>query len=140
MENIFLFSINDYQFSDLVIIDYKIKTEVLDSEGTARTLGVGWKMLRFPEGVIINMALRVGSKKNNTLNKDFTRLLRELNDFGKVDFKLLTITSPFDVNDKITQYMYAPGYEASMQRIRKNGVTYWNPIDIQFIAQEAYIK
>lgn len=133
MADITILKVEDYQY-DLPVTDFKLKLEILDGEGTGRTLGSGWPLFRAPEGTIINVTVTFGAPINRNRG-DFIKLYQDMKSFGKVEFKNITFMTP---DGPITQSMYGVAGEIVAKRFVKNNETYWAAFSCEFVAKEAY--
>jgi len=129
-------SIDGREFNSLPILKYNISAEILDGAGTGRTQSVGWEMFRDPQGVIKNVDGEIGLSENSSDNNDFIDLLAVFDGFGINDFRTVSFITPSGI---ITQEMYGASYKLSLERVTRDGVSYWGTLQFKFIAKKAII-
>lgn len=128
-----VFKIDGIEYN-VPIIGYEIEPQILDGESTARMAAIGWDMFRDPQGTIINASIEYGIPTSK--NADFVKLFNKIMSSGKTQFFNVVLNLPTGV--LLTQDMYAVPDKIKMQRITKNGITYWGNWSVRFIAKRAY--
>ena len=85
-------SIDGRELTSLLIYDYKPKYELLDGEGTGRTKAPGWKMIRDPQGVICNFAIKIFETRTD--NPDYMHFINTFYSLGSREFVNVTHRDP----------------------------------------------
>jgi len=128
-----IFAINGREYPNLFIIDYSVKLETLDGEGTGRTKAVNWPMIRDPQGTIINLSLEFGT--SNSKEPDFVHLWGVCKSMGKTDFVSVKFMDP--TGSIIEQYMYLVASDLRYKRIyQEDDIVITDTLSISFIAQK----
>ena len=128
-----IFAINGREYPNLFIINYAVKLETLDGEGTGRTKAKGWPMIREPEGTIINLELEFGT--SNSKEPDFVHLWNVCKSMGATDFVPVKFVDP--TGSVIEQNMYLVTSDLRYKRIYKDDNTViTDTLSISCIAQK----
>ena len=127
--------LNDYKYTNLVIVDYSIDLETLDGDGTGRTKAWGWPLIRDPQGQIINLAIEFGGAgdKNNSTNPDFNHLWNACRSMGRTDFVRVRFMDP--TGAIIEQNMYLVTSSLRFKRIEHDGTVLSHSLTVYFIAE-----
>ena len=129
-------AIDGREYKSMPVLKYNLFSEILDGAATGRMQSLGWPMFREPQGVIKNIEGEIGFLENNSSNNEFKDFISMMDSFGKVDFRSVSLITPSGV---LTQDMYGASYKLELDRITKDGVTYWGTLQFKFIAQKAAI-
>lgn len=127
-----IFSLDGREYTQIDIIDYIIKLETLDGEGTGRSRAGGWPLIRDPQGQIINLNLEFAGI--DSTKSDFAHLWKTCRSMGKVDFVPVKFLDP--LGEIISQKMYLVASELSYRRIQRDGKIFTNSLKVAFIAEK----
>ena len=92
-------------------------------------------LFRDPNGTFVGADILCGLPMTPGDNQDFKDLIQILIDFGRVEFRKLTLITPLG---PVTQNMYSASFRIKGRKVYRDGTTYWGTIPIQSRAEEAY--
>lgn len=131
-----VFKIDGYEFKNLPITSFEPAMAVTDGSGTGRTAAERQPMFRDPAGTFWNLKINLGGVVISGQEAELERLVNILESYGREQFHSITMRIP--PNRIITQNMYCTSASFSIKRVTRWGETFWSPVALSFVAEQAY--
>jgi len=131
------FALNGVEYTDLYILSYSIKPEILDGAGTGRSKAFGWPMIRDPQGAMLNLNLAFGVPDfmgGVSKSVQFRHLWLTVLSMGRDEFALVRFIDPIGVSHE--QNMYLTASELKYKRISFEGNIFTDPLVVSFVAEK----
>jgi len=129
-----LLTVDNRAYVQTAISKYETIPDLLDGPGTDRTKAPGWKMIRQPQGYILNFLLTLEFLTSD--NPDWIHLWTTYKQIATIK-QFVPVRLVLPTKDVITQNMYFTLKNISYKMIdRVTGKVSLEPVTINFIAQE----